>query len=89
MDRSSAGKRCSHQYEWTIIKGVKHVSEYKKLLPQFVEWYNDDRPHQSLFYKTPIEVINQRVNDVLSENMTKHHLRIGKQNAKDSLILTP
>jgi putative transposase len=77
------------KYEWTIIKGARHVSDYKKLLPQFVEWYNYDRPHQSLSYKTPGEVLDQQSNDMLIKNMNKHHLIIGKQNAKDSLILIP
>ena len=77
------------KYEWTIIKGARYVSDYKKLLPQFIEWYNYDRPHQSLSYKTPSEVLDQQSNDMLIKNMNKHHLIIGKQNAKDSLILTP
>jgi len=76
------------KYEWTIIKGARHVSDYKKLLPQFAKWYNYDRPHQSLSYKTPSETFDQYANDISIKNVTKHHLIIGKQNAKDSLILT-
>ena len=68
------------------IKGERHVSDYKKLLPQFAEWYNYDRPHQSLSYKTPSETFDQYAKSI--KNVTKHHLIIGKQNAKDSLILT-
>lgn len=75
------------KFEWTIIKGARNVADYKKLLPQFIEWYNDDRPHQSLFYKTPSELLDQHANDKIIENMNKHHLIIGKQDRKDSLIL--
>jgi putative transposase len=47
------------KYEWTFINGARSVSDYKKLLPQFVHWYNHLRPHQSLGYKTPNEVLKE------------------------------
>lgn len=47
------------KYEWTLINGARTVTDYKKLLPQFVHWYNHARPHQSLNYQTPIEVLKQ------------------------------
>ena len=75
------------KYEWMIIKGARNVSDYKKLLPQFIEWYNYDRPHQSLSYKTASEMLNQQSNDIFDKSITKHHLIIGNQNAKVSLIL--
>ena len=75
------------KFEWTIIKGARYVNDYKKLLPQFIEWYNYDRPHQSLGYKTPSEQLDQHANDTIIENMNKHLLIIGKQDRKDSLIL--
>jgi putative transposase len=45
------------KYEWMIMKGARTVSEYKKLLPQFIHWYNHLRPHQSLSYCTPAEAL--------------------------------
>ena len=65
--------------KWTIIKGARYISDYKNLLPEFVEWYNHDRPHQRLFYKTPSEVLDLQSNDVLNEKMLKHHFIIGKK----------
>jgi putative transposase len=47
------------KYEWTLINGVRTVADYKKLLPQFIQWYNNTRPHQSLNYQTPFEVLKQ------------------------------
>lgn len=46
------------KYEWIIIRGARTVAEYKKLLPVFVHWYNYLRPHQSLGYRTPADVLN-------------------------------
>lgn len=45
------------KYEYIFINGAKTVSDFKKLLPQFINWYNYHRPHQSLRYKTPAEVL--------------------------------
>ena len=75
------------KYEWMIIKGARNVSDYKELLPKFIQWYNNERPHQSLFYKTPSQMIEQQSNGDIIEH-AHHHLIIGKQHAKDSLILT-
>lgn len=46
------------KYEWTIINGARTVADYKKLLPGFIHWYNHLRPHQSLGYRTPAEVLD-------------------------------
>ena len=37
-------------YKW------RTVAKLKENIPQWVEWYNAKRPHQSLGYKTPNEV---------------------------------
>jgi len=47
------------KYEWTLINGARTVADYKKLLPQFIQWYNNTRPHQSLNYQTPFEILKQ------------------------------
>lgn len=45
------------KYEWTNLKGIRHVQDYKRLLPAFVHWYNNLRPHQALGYQTPAEMM--------------------------------
>ena len=45
------------KYEWMILKGIRTVSEYKQQIPEFIKWYNEIRPHQSLGYKTPAELV--------------------------------
>lgn len=45
------------KYEWTIINGARTVADYKTLLPEFMNWYNNLRPHQALGYQTPVEVL--------------------------------
>jgi len=45
------------KYEWTIINGARSVADYKKLLPEFIHWYNYLRPHQALRYMVPAEVL--------------------------------
>lgn len=42
-----------------MINGERTVADYKHLLPQFIDWYNHARTHQSLSYQTPAEVLKQ------------------------------
>lgn len=49
----------SLKYEWTIIRGARTVFDYKTLLPQFFDWYNNKRPHQALRYKFPASVLEE------------------------------
>lgn len=49
------------KYEWLILRGIKTVAGYKKDLPKFMSWYNELRPHQSLEYKTPAELMGPKV----------------------------
>lgn len=48
------------KYEWTIINGARYVTDYKKLLPEFIKWYNELRPHQVLRYLTPDEALKNK-----------------------------
>ena len=48
------------KYEWTIIHGARTVADYKRLLPEFIHWYNNLRPHQALGYLTPLEVLRKK-----------------------------
>lgn len=43
----------SLKYEYLFIRGCRSVEEIKSGVRQFVAWYNHERPHQSLGYKTP------------------------------------
>ncbi len=45
------------KYEWLFIKCVREVSEFKAEIKQFHDWYNHDRPHQALGYRTPAEML--------------------------------
>ena len=41
------------KYEWIYIKNCRAVAELKNALADFIRWYNLERPHQSLGYMTP------------------------------------
>lgn len=43
------------KYEGIYLHQWKTVRELKQELPKLIYWYNNDRPHQSLRYKTPSE----------------------------------
>jgi len=47
------------KYEFLILEGARNVADYKRLIPVFVMWYNNERPHQSLDYKTPAEMLKK------------------------------
>jgi len=59
------------------------------MIPQFIDWYHHKRPHQSLNYKTPVEVLNQYRHDGYVENthVFTHTSTTPTTNMKDSLIL--
>jgi len=44
------------KYEEVYLKSYNSVNEARIELDKFVEFYNHERPHQSLSYKTPAEV---------------------------------
>lgn len=43
------------KYEWLYIYGAREMKDYKQLLTLFLVWYNEERPHQTLGYKTPAQ----------------------------------
>ena len=53
------------KYEWMRVYGARTVAEYKTLLPAFITWYNTIRPHQSLGYQTPEEILRKALTDPL------------------------
>lgn len=62
------------KYEWTLLNGARTVADYKKLLPEFVHWYNTLRPHQSLRYKTPIEALKQEICGYVDKAIALTHI---------------
>ena len=44
------------KYEEVYLKSYESVNEERRQLMDFVEFYNYQRPHQSLKYKTPAEI---------------------------------
>ena len=77
------------KYEWTIINGARTVADYKKLLPDFIEWYNTLRPHQALGYQTPAEVLGITPCGYVDNACAFTHrpTRTTTTNVKNSLIL--
>lgn len=77
------------KYEWTIINGARTVADYKKHLPDFIEWYNTLRPHQALGYQTPAEVLGVTPCGYVDNACAFTHrpTRTTTTNVKNSLIL--
>ena len=49
----------SLKYEEVYLKGCESVSEAKQGIGDWMHYYNESRPHQSLAYKTPREVYDE------------------------------
>ena len=43
------------KYEWLYINNIKTIKELKNELPELINWYNNERPHQAIDYLTPQE----------------------------------
>jgi len=43
------------KYEWLKLKCITTVEKLKMELKNFMKWYNNERPHQSIGYQTPDE----------------------------------
>ena len=54
------------KYEEVYLKAYANASEAKRELGTYLRFYNDQRPHQALGYRTPAEVFHQ-VTDVGEE----------------------
>jgi len=52
------------KYEEVYLRDYSSVSEARCSVRQYFEFYNNERPHQSLGYKTPSEVYYARGNDI-------------------------
>lgn len=77
------------KYEWTLINGARSVGDYKRLLPQFIDWYNNLRPHQSLRYQTPSEVLKSKTCGYMDKAFALTHITTSATTTitKNSLIL--
>lgn len=62
------------KYEWTILNGARSVADYKRLLPEFIRWYNYLRPHQALNYQTPAEVLRAQPYEYVDKALALPHI---------------
>lgn len=76
----------SLKYEWTFIKGARTIEDYKTLLPQFFEWYNSQRPHQALGYKTPARALEELLYGYVDKAAALPHIPTKASSTSDSLI---
>ena len=53
------GNDVSFKYEDIYLRGYEAVPDLQRGLGQYFPYYNDERPHQSLDYRTPGEVYQQ------------------------------
>jgi putative transposase len=65
------------KYESVILNDPRTITDYKKLLPEFMHWYNEQRPHQALNYQTPDEVLKQQASEVV---ISANHIKLAKTN---------
>ena len=55
----------SLKYEQIYLHNYKTIKELKKELPGIIDWYNKERPHQSLNYLTPMEMADAFMDKLL------------------------
>lgn len=58
------------KYEYLYLRNPRTVSEYKQLLPQFVQWYNCERPHQALGYLTPHQMLTKTKTNTANNSLS-------------------
>ena len=47
------------KYEWIFLRDYRSEEKLRKLLGDFVKFFNNERIHQGLDYKTPDEVYRE------------------------------
>ena len=57
------------KYEGIYLHAYKTVKELKRELPNIINWYNFERPHQALDYKTPKEKLDDAFVDNFCSNI--------------------
>ena len=73
------------KYEWIYLRDVRTVSDYKRILPEFVWWYNRERPHQALQYATPVEILEGSACGYVDKANALPTKSTGRATTKDSL----
>jgi putative transposase len=59
----------SCKYEAVFLSCFETVDELKKGLKSYIHFYNNERPHQALNYKTPNEVFSEAI-DTVNKNIS-------------------
>ena len=59
----------SVKYECIYLKEFEYVAEVKEALIDYFDYYNNDRPHQSLGYKTDVYFGRVKIDNVF-DNLT-------------------
>ena len=49
----------SLKYEDIYLKDYRYPREARKGIREYIEFYNNERPHQSLGYKTPSQIYHE------------------------------
>jgi len=77
----------SLKYEDVYIKAYGSVTEARRSLGEWLAFYNDVRPHQSLGYRTPREIfeavaceyVDKGVSEILCVRLVQSHPPLGEQ----------
>jgi hypothetical protein len=57
-----------------MTKSLIDLDDARKQIAEFIEYYNTKRLHSSLFYLTPHDFLNDKINEKLEERNTKLQL---------------
>ncbi|MCD6370623.1 MAG: integrase core domain-containing protein [Thermoplasmata archaeon] len=69
----------SYKWECMYLREKVELKELKEVTKEWVEYYNKERPHQSLGYKTPDEVYYGEVSkSVMNKNMAFYCPKFGE-----------
>ena len=81
----------SVKYEEVYIKQYRSVLEAKTELRNYFEFYNHDRPHQSLNYKTPAEVYfgSKKLTEVKISSVKQRESEVTDGQEVNNLIMKP
>jgi len=79
----------SIKYEVIFLSSFENVDQAKKCIATYIDFYNKERPHQALKYKTPDEVFSEamgftdrdiQVSNLLELSIHSNHLMVNKHN---------
>jgi putative transposase len=58
----------SIKYEWIFLHSITSVNEMIKTVKEYIQYYNFQRPHQSLNYQTPAQVYEKHGGIIVPNN---------------------